>query len=249
MFELDPGQMAGLGGGLAGFGKQFVSTDLARRRLALMEEGLERERLQAEERRRMLEEERKAGRLREEMQAKEEASARERETNILRDHVIPYLKEKGGKEWEWVTPEMAGDLPYDDMWKFYVAAKTIEKKAAHVKEPASAVVTEEKALALVDKSKYKYPATDGNTYWVYTEPIIAYAKKWGMDTSNMRTKEDVERKLTGKKKVEKGWWQTGKEAFGIGVKYVGGRIKGKREPKGKSNAERELEEFDKRRGK
>lgn len=226
MFNLDPGQMAGLGGGLAGFGKQFVSTDLARRRMALMEEGLEQERLQAEERRRMLEEERKAGRLREEMQAKEEADARERETNILRDHVIPYLKEKGGKEWEWITPEMAGDLPYDDMWKFYVAAKTIEKKAAHVKEPASAVVTEEKALALVDKSKYKYPATDGNTYWVYTEPIIAYAKKWGMDTSNMRTKEDIERKLAEKKEEKPAWWKFWQKKSEISPPVVSDKVKG-----------------------
>lgn len=229
MFNLDPGQLAGLGGGLAGFGKQFVSTDLARRRMALMEQGYEQERLQAEKRRRMLEEERNAERKRREIEERQEATAKERETNILRNYVIPYLKEKGGKEWTWVTPEMAGDLPYDDMWKFYVAAKTIEKKAAHVKEPASAVVTEEKALALVDKSKYKYPATDGNTYWVYTEPIIAYAKKWGMDTSNMRTKEDIERKLAEKEeKKEKGWWQTGKEAFGVGFKYVGERIKGRK---------------------
>lgn len=250
MFNLDPGQMAGLGAGMGEFGKQFVSTDLARRRLALYEQGQEIERRKAEERRKLLEDEREAERKRREIEEKQEAEARERETNLLRDHAIPYLKEKGGKEWAWITPEMAGDLPFKQIWNDYVASRRFERRVPTVKTPASAIMTREKALRLIENNKHtSYKATDGNTYVVYEQWAIDMAGDWNIPRKNMRTIEDVEQgiqkirkkeEVKGKKPLIQEIWEAPGQIKKFVTGQIGKRLKPSTEMKSREEAEAEL---------
>lgn len=181
---MNPGQLYGLGAGLGAFSKNFISTDLALKQLALKQAAEERQRQLAEERQRMWEEQQRTAEMQRQMEEDAKQKARNARMKFLSEVVYPGVKNIPGFD-ELDTKDMTrfADDPeaFNAILNVWRAIQNAKNKVPQVKQSprnlASLIMTEQKLHSLIGHGK-SIKASDGNRYIVYDKVAVAAARRW-----------------------------------------------------------------------